>query len=186
MGTKWACFLWALVAVCDFGLNTRAAEMTGRITVQPQWCGEPVQGGVVSVVHVGEETSQGYALTDGLANWNVEAGELDDRQWIAWLAQHRRKEEIISSVGEEGAVFEELDPGVYLIRCMEQINGNTSFLPFLMTVPSEGNWDLAANPKLLYSGESPRTGDRPAPIIGAMGIGLSAAILMVLVDEHKK
>ena len=186
MGTKWACFLWALVAVIELGLNTRAAEMTGSITVQPQWCGTPVSGGSVSVQQVGEETSEGYVVTDGLANWKMETEELDDEQWIGWLAQRTQSPEICAAVSEEGAVFQNLMPGIYLIRHTQPADASAVFQPFLMTVPSEGNWDLAVKPKLVRYAESPRTGDRPAPIIGAMGIGLSAAILMVLADEHKK
>ena len=41
-------------------------------------------------------------------------------------------------------------------------------------------------PKIIHTGPPPNTADHPAPIIGAMGIGLSVAVLMVLVDEHKK
>ena len=186
MGTKWACFLWALVTFFDFGLHARAAQRTGSITVQPQWCGTSVQGGTVSVQQVGAETEQGFVLTDGLANWKVDASELQNEAWISWLAQRTSQGEIIAPVGENGVLFEDLRPGIYLVRNREPAHEYSAFLPFLMTLPSDGNWDLAVKPKLISSGESPRTGDRPAPIIAAMGIGLSAAVLMVLVDEHKK
>ena len=186
MGTKWACILWALVAVCEFGLNTRAAERTGSITVQPQWCGTIVEGGTVSAQQVGKQTERGYILTDGLANWKVDESELTNEEWIRWLDQRSSTGEIIVAAGKNGALFEDLEPGIYLIRNREPADEYKAFLPFLMMVPSEGNWDLAAKPKLIHTGESPHTGDRPAPIIAAMGIGLSAAVLMVLVDEHKK
>ena len=48
-----------------------------------------------------------------------------------------------------------------------------------------GQAEMIRQPKLIYVGEQPRTADRPAPIIGAMGIGLSAAVLMVLADRRK-
>ena len=183
---KWCCYLLVLMVVLEMGLHGRAAETTGSITVQPAWCGTSVSGGSVSVQYVGKKTAYGYLLTDGLADWKVDAGELEKSDWIDWLTQHYQHHNGAREVGEAGAVFTGLKEGVYLIQQSEEVPMFSSFRPFLMAIPTEGNWDLAAKPKLTRLEESPKTADRPAPIIGAMGIGLSVSVLMVLMDERKK
>ena len=183
---KWCCFLLALVAVLEMGLHTRAAETTGSITVQPVWCGTEVVGGTVSVQHVGKKTAYGYLLTDGLADWQVDAQEMEKTEWIDWLMQHYQHHNEAREVGVAGAVFSGLQEGIYLVRQSEAASAFSPFRPFLLTIPTDGNWDLAAKPKLTRLAEAPKTADRPAPIIGAMGIGLSVSVLMVLIDERKK
>ena len=157
------------------------------IQVIPQWCGNAVAGGTVSLHRVGKKVEQGYHLTDGLANWFVEKGELDSKGWAQWLRQSSDGEKTVHQIADEtGVTFSDLEEGVYLVAQTEAAPGYTPFEPFLLAIPDGNAWDIIARPKLIALGESPRTGDHPAPIIGAMGVGLSVAVLMVLVDEHKK
>ena len=88
--------------------------------------------------------------------------------------------------GEAGAIFENLEKGIYLVEQQEEPAEYAAFRPFFQSIPDDGNWDLAVKPKLIRDAEPPQTRDHPAPIIGAMGTGLSAAILMVMADNHKK
>jgi len=124
-------------------------------------------------------------LTDGLANWTIKEGELEE-SWIFWLVQKERKNEIICPVEEKGALFSNVQEGVYLVKQVETDRQYKRFDPFFLCVPDGETWDIIRSPKVIYAGESPKTGDHPAPIIGAMGIGLCVAVLMVLTDSRKK
>ena len=126
-------------------------------------------------------------LTDGLADWLVEEKTLLSEEWISWLSQHTDERKQTAGVSSEnGAVFENLKAGIYLV---EQTAYNAEYLPFhsfLQMIPENGQWNLTVSPRMISAGEPPKTADRPAPIVGAMGIGFSAAILMVMVDNRKK
>ena len=61
-----------------------------------------------------------------------------------------------------------------------------AFRPFLVSVPEGEQWDVIRQVPLTHIAEAPRTGDRHVPLLGAMGIGFSVALLMVLADQRKK
>ena len=184
---KWICFLWALAMVLNGAGKGRAEEKVGSIRILPQWCEVAVSGGSVSLRRVGTKEAEGYCLTDGLANWSMEEEELESAQWVQWFARSAEQEKTVVTIrGEEGAVFGNLRSGVYLVEQTETDPQFFPFQPFFLVIPEGENWDICRRPKVLKNEESPKTGDRPAPIVAAMGIGLSVAVLMVLVDEHKR
>ena len=166
--------------------KTEAAEEQGTVRIVPQWCGMPVTGGTVSLRFVGTMEDNGYYLTDGLADWSVTSSELASGEWLGWISQNHAGKQFVKDIGEKGAVFVELERGIYLVQQMRWDPQYQPFEPFFLTVPEGETWDVYRAPKLVRSGESPKTGDHPAPIIGAMGIGLSVACLMVLVDKYNR
>lgn len=178
------CLMWAVVVASVMGMEVRAGEQTGSARIVPTWCGQTVEGGIVSLRRVGRKTAEGYELTDGLANWCTKE-ELQEEEWIPWLISNTRAERILKQAENTGAFFEGLEAGIYLVEQTESPEAFRPFEPFLVSIPEDG-WDIVRNPAMIYNGESPKTGDHPAPIIGAMGIGLSVAVLMVLVDERKR
>ena len=136
---------------------------------------------------MGTPTEGGFQLTDGLANWLVEEKEVFSRSVVDWILPKVNSEGISVPVQEvSGAEFTGLEEGLYLVKQVETAEGFSAFSPFLVSVPEGDSWEVTARPKAINAGEAPKTGDHPAPIIGAMGLGLSAAILMVLADERKK
>ena len=181
---KWICLVWAAGLILGAGVEAKAES--GSIRIEPVWCGEPVCGGTVGVCRVGVKTDAGVNLTDGLADWQVQEEELKDRNWICWLAQKELPGEICCLAGNEGALFQNLQEGIYLVRQTEPATHGRMFEPFFLRIPEGEHWDVYRAPKLISGGEPPKTGDRPTPLIGAMGIGLSVAFLMVFVDEHRK
>ena len=184
---KCICLLWAICMVMGTAGVAKADTKTGSVRIVPQWCGQAVKEGTVVISRVGEKTEDGYFLTDGLANWKIEESELRAGDWMTWLVPKKMEQEMISTVQEgRGAVFTQLSEGVYLVKQLERDLQGASFKPFFLTIPEGENWDVYRAPKVISHGESPKTGDHPAPIIGAMGIGLSVAALMVLVDGRKK
>lgn len=187
MARKCSGILWAICMAMIMAVKVEAAQQVGMLQVIPTWCSKPIAEGAVSVSRVGMKTEDGVLLTDGLANWYVDAGELQSEDWVSWLAQHTEgKRQLVTVTPESGAVFEDLEAGIYLVEQHESGEHHLPFSSFLQTIPEDGHWNVTVRPKLIYAGEPPKTADRPAPLIGAMGIGLSAAILMVLADQRKK
>ena len=180
MVKKCSCIVCVMCMMMAMGIRAKAAEQMGTLQVIPTWCGQPVSGGRVAISRVGMIGEGRIILTDGLANWHVDASELRTGEWIGWLSQHT------AVCVETGAVFENLETGIYLVEQTESEENHMPFSSFFQRIPDNGCWNLTVRPKRIYSGEPPRTADHPAPIIGAMGIGLSAAILMVLSDNRKK
>ena len=88
MTRKCSCILWAICMTMVMAGRVEAAQQTGMLQVIPTWCSKPIAEGTVSVSWVGMKTEDGAVLTDGLANWYVDAGELQSEEWISWLAQH--------------------------------------------------------------------------------------------------
>ena len=64
--------------------------------------------------------------------------------------------------------------------------GDAAAEPVLVRVPDGDDWFPRVFMPVTREGESPRTGDHPAPIIGAMGIGFSVTMLMLFLDDRKK
>ena len=186
MFRKWMC-LFGVVAMLMVSAGTgKGAEERGTVRILPQWCAVPVTGGTVLLQYAGTVTEEGIYLTDGLANWSVETAELESKDWIQWVMQKNEGQKILRQVGRNGAVFTDLKRGVYLVQQVETDSLYQPFAPFFLTIPEGEHWDVCRTPKIIRNGEPPQTGDRPAPIIAAMGLGLSVAVLMVLVDERKK
>lgn len=183
---KIICIVWAVCVVTGFSITAQAAQ-TGVVRIIPTWCGQPVSGGTVSVSRIGIRTKEGIQMTDGLANWVVEEQSLYADPDQDWLIQMFGEDEQSRPVKEEtGAVFHDLQEGIYLVQQSKADTEQYSFAPFFLSVPESDSWEIIRHPPLIRTGEAPKTGDHPAPIIAAMGLGLSAAVLMVLVDEHKK
>lgn len=187
MTRKFSCILWAICMTLVMAGRVEAVQQVGVLQVIPAWCSQPITEGTVCVSWVGMKTEDGVLLTDGLANWYVDEKELQSDEWVSWLAQHTEgKKQRVTVMPESGAVFEDLEAGIYLVEQTETGEHHLPFSSFLQAIPEDGHWNITVRPKLIYTGEPPKTADRPAPIIGAMGIGLSAAILMVLADSRKK
>lgn len=183
---KCVCWICVVCAASVMGLPVRAKQ-TGSIRVTPMWGGVPIAGGTVSVCYVGQKTQDCVQFTDGLANWMVSETEVYSADWLNWLSAKAADRQVYQAVmPEEGAVFSGLSEGIYLVQQYQAAEGFVPFAPFLLCLPENGSWNISASPGLISTAPSPETGDYPAPIIGAMGIGLSVAILMVLVDERKK
>lgn len=181
---KWICLVWAAGVILGAGVEARA--LSGSIRIEPVWCGAPVCGNTVGVCRVGAVTEAGVIITDGLANWQIREEELTEGNWVSWLAQRELPGERSCLAGSGGALFRNLQEGIYLVRQTDISENDRMFEPFFLRIPEGENWDVYRAPKMISRGESPKTGDRPTPLIGAMGIGLSVAFLMVFVDEHRK
>lgn len=180
---KWVCLMGAACMVMVMSLPAKAAGMEGSIRVIPVWGGKRIVGGEISVSRVGDRTEGGFRVTDGLADWTVSEQEIFSGSWMQWLLEQAEGESVTGSAGME---FGELKEGLYLVQQTQPAPGFLTFSPFLLTIPEGDNWDVAAEVRAVRDGEAPQTGDRHIPLIGAMGLGLSVAVLMVLVDQRNR
>ncbi len=177
---KWISFF---MSVSIMMLTAGAAAATGDLgcmQIMPTWQGQTVTGGEVSIVWVGTMES-GIRVTDGLANWGLREEEILSEDWLPWIVENAEHQEISAATEFRG-----LQEGIYLVFQKSAADGFLKFKPFLQKIPEDGNWTVVKRPLVNPICEIPATGDHPAPIIGAMGIGFSVAVLMVLADSRKK
>ena len=185
MHSRWMSFLGAVCMVMGFLLPVRAAE-TGTVQIVPVWGGKQIVGGTVQLSRVGDRTAEGFRITDGLADWIVSEQEVLSGSWTLWL-ENQAQDSVNRTVEQgTGAYFADLPEGLYLVRQPESAPEFMAFRPFLLSIPEGEQWDVVAQVPLIRDGENPMTGDRHVPLLGAMGIGFSVALLMVLADQRKK
>lgn len=183
---KFICFLGAACMALVMGVPAKAADPGGTIRVTPVWGGRTVAGGTVRICRVGTPVTGGYRITDGLANWTFTTREVNSGEFLSWIQEKAQGGRTAAVEGKDGALFTRLEAGLYLVTQTEAAEGYLALTPFLLELPEEGILEVTAQPSLIADTEPPLTGDRHIPILGAMGIGLSAAVLMVLADERKK
>jgi len=176
-----------LLGLPFLSLSVQASWQTGSIRVCPDWGGDLAAGGSVVLYRVGEPVKGGYRITDGLADWTVWEADVYSQITREWLLGQEHSAGVTMEVDErEGAWFSGLAEGLYLVMQETPAVGFTSFSPVLVSIPQDDLWDIGLSPPVMMDTEPPKTADHPAPIIGAMGLGLSVAVLMVLVDSRKK
>ena len=178
------CLLAALWLIHGAAVPAEAQDASGTIRIKPGCCGQSVSGGTVAICWLGEETEGGFLLTDGLANWRVSSQEVFSEAFLDALVKRGPVGLSRRVTGTEGVCFPAIKPGLYLVTQPEAAPGYLHFSPFLLNLQENGAVEAA--PQLVRDGESPHTGDHPAPIIGAMGVGFCVAVLMVLADQRKK
>lgn len=186
MHRRWICFIWGVIAALSVTVTAQASRQMGSLQIIPQWGGKTVYGGSMTICRVGTKVDNGFQLTDGLANWVIAQEDLEKEDWAGWIAQHSGRQQPGDPAPDGSVWFRNLQEGVYLVCQKEPADQFREVKPFLIAVPQEEAWNICRTVKMIYEGESPHTGDHPAPILGAMGIGLSAAVLMVLGDKHRK
>ena len=176
------CVMMVLLAVLPVGVQ--AGE--GIIRVLPSLGGDMILGGSVTLYRVGDPVEGGFRLTEGLANWVIRGEDAFGTDLPRWLTERLRGTGITRSItGAEGAVFEGLEDGLYLLAQPVAPEGCQSFSSFMVSLPLGENREIFTYPKLQLA-VNPKTGDHPAPIIGAMGLALSFLGLMGLWEKRKK
>lgn len=185
MRSKWIRCLGAVCMVMGMLLPVKAVE-TGSIQIRPVWGGNRIVGGEVCISRVGERTASGFRITDGLADWIVSEQEAFSGSWIDCLEKQGQPAMIRPVETESGALFPDMPDGLYLVRQPRSAPEFMAFRPFLLSIPEGEQWEVIREVPLIRDGEVPLTGDRHVPLLGAMGIGFSVALLMVLTDQRKK
>lgn len=183
----WVAFGLLLPCLC---LPARAASGEGSIRVIVRSGGEPVSGCAVTLFRVGIPCEEGYRIVDSFGGGMVREADALSPHLAQWLAQMEGEPGLSRILDADGcARFRGLEEGLYLLL---QSGGSGDYFPiqpFLMKLPYEGQWDVDAYPftQLLYTDtENPRTGQHPAPILGAIGMVISGIGLAICAGRKRK
>lgn len=188
MTRRMVCLLAAAVVLVGFSVPAKAAEQTGEIRVSLNYSQLPVSRGTVVLHYVAEPAQGGYRLTEALGGGIVRKEDAHSPDLAQWLEARTGEEGTAQFLDADGnAVFSELEEGLYLLTQTEAPEGCACAEPFLIPLPLDGQWEIQAYPKTTaLLTESPRTGQHPAPLIGAMGLVLSGTGLYFCLEKLRK
>ena len=163
-----------------------AAAETGRIRIQLDY--EAVADAEVELYSVAEPLEGGYRLREVFGGGIIRQEEAASPELARWLAWRRDSSGVGQKLNPQGeAVFSGLERGLYLVIQTAAPEGWSCAEPFLVPIPLDGEWEVLACPKQsLLLTQSPRTGQHPAPIFGAMGLVLSGMGLYLCVEKLRK
>lgn len=181
MVRKMMCVLFAAALLLSISTQANAAEETGSIRISLDTGELPVTNGAVTLYRVGVKTSDGYRITDTFGGGMVKEGDATSPHLAQWLAETEDVYGKTLLLDVDGnAVFSNLGEGLYMAVQTERMDGFHPFKPFLVALPSEGEWDILISPMINpIVTQLPQTGQHPAPIIGFFGMLLSGTGLIL-------
>ena len=156
------------------GISASAAQQ-GSLCVYPMYGDKLIPGGTVTVYRIGEPVDGGFRLTGRLSHNVIPIQDAFSKEFLNWILARIPVPGIDRKVDQlEGAVFEGLTEGLYLVKQKEPAQGYMKFEPFVIGIPLGDQWDAAAHPKLRPEGSTPETGDDFSLVIGLAGMIFSA------------
>ena len=193
--------------MCGFSTVAYAHEIPdenrkGTITVEMEYNGSAVTGGVLTVYRVGEirENNGNYnfgktAAMEGFTGSYENVGSVSFAEDVAAFVERKKLPAYAVAKNENGkAVFSDLELGLYLITQTENSSGYEPLKPFLASVPmnedgryvyeihAEGKFQLIQTPKPTTPDKPkdptlPQTGQLnwPVPLLAILGLCLFAA-----------
>lgn len=181
-------FLVATVLMMGLKLPAAATENTGSIRVSLDYGGAPVDRGEVAVYCVAEPLEGSYRLAENYGGGIIRQEDACSPELAQWLSERTASVGDRQPLDPEGrAVFSGLEKGLYLVVQTEAPQGWYCAAPFLVPIPLDGEWEVLAYPKLsVLLTQSPKTGQHPAPLIGAMGLVLSGTGLYFCIEKLRK
>lgn len=188
MGRKLVCGLLSVVVLLGMRLPCAAAEDGGSIRVTLTREEDRTYYGTVELYRVGTEVDGGYRLGSGFGGGFVGPEDAQAPALAQWLTDRVGTADGYQVLDSYGcAEFTGLDAGLYLLVQEDPAEGFYPFLPFLVRLPWEGQWDILTFPKLESIPVAiPETGDEFLlwPFVGAMG--LSSAGLLIMSGKKRK
>lgn len=185
---KLVSFLFAAVVVFGVSIQADAAQKTGEIHISLDAGELPVTNGAITLYLVGTPVSDGYCITEGFGGGIVKEADATSPHLAQWLAQSAGEAGKTVSLDVDGNVtFSELEEGLYLAVQTERMDGFHPINPFMLTLPSDGTWEVRAYPKTEpIVVDNPQTGQPIAPLLGAMGLVASGVGLYLCVDSKRR
>jgi len=178
----------AAVIVTGGAVQAKAAENPGSIRVVMDGGERTVSSVAVALYHVGEPAEDGYSITESCGGGFVKGYDAQSPELAYWLAEQIVETGWEKELNVDGTVvFEGLQEGLYLLVQTRSEDGFLPAEPFLIPVPCTGEWEVTAYPKTqkLHT-EAPKTGQHPAPVLGAMGMVLAGMGLAACVEKIRK
>ena len=182
--------LWLLcIPVClCLAVPVAAAETRGSVQVQLEAGDLAVTNGAVTLYQVGIKAEEGYRITEGFGGGIIRQDDADSDTLAMWLAESAGEAGMTMLLDADGtAVFSELEEGLYMLIQTERMDGFYPIHPVLLTIPQESNWDvqILRQPVPVVT-EIPKTGQSPIPLLGILGMILSAAGLFICAGKERK
>ena len=156
-------FLIAVLMLCFMSMNVFAHEVpnleeNGSITFIVDYEGEPVDGGNLTLYRVGDIVENNgdysFALIEKLDDEKTALDNLEDPQLardLAAKAAEAKLKGVTAAIKEGKVVFEEVEPGLYVVVQQEASAGFEAMSPFLISMPKFENGtyvtDIKAEPK---------------------------------------
>lgn len=159
-----------------------AAEQTGSIRITLAG-----QVGEVALYLAGKPVSEGYRLEDAFGGGFVKEEDVYSTALAQWLAESADsgRNRILDADGS--AEFSGLEEGLYLLVQTEEDPEAAAVQPFLIPIPCVGQWHVEANPKTgSQDAPIPKTGQPIQPFLGAAGMVLSTAGLLLCSRKRYK
>lgn len=179
---KMICTFCALCLLAGVSVSARAAEESGTIGIWLNAGELPVTEGAVTMYRVGVKTPDGYRIIDTFGGGMVKESDATSPHLAQWLAETQDvygKQQLLDADGN--AVYSNLGQGLYLVVQTQDIEGFHRIKPFLLTMPSQGQWEVRYSQELrpILASDLPQTGQDPAPFLGLLGMILSGAGLLM-------
>lgn len=164
------------------------AVQTGNVRVELKTAEQVVSSGAVTLYRAGASVSGGYRLDADFGGGFVAWEDVDSQALAQWLAEQAKEEGRTLLLDADGcADFSGLTEGLYLVVQTEAVEGYCTMDPFLTKLPREEAWSAECVQTLERTWEEPpKTGQHPAPILGAMGLVLSGMGLVILAEGRQK
>ncbi len=166
-------------------VTARATENPGEILVWMR-CGENmVTGGTLEIYRAGEPVPEGYLLGEEFGGGVIAGADIPSSAFALWMSERAGPGEV-RSVDENGMVwFEDLEPGMYLIRQGETEPGYQPIEPYLACVSEELS-RVDTYPEILPAEYIPRTAESPDPYLGALGISAALTGIIYTIEAGKQ
>lgn len=181
-----AVYLFLLVTV--LALTASAAGQTGSLWIQLAVGDLPVINGAFTLYRVGTPISDGYRIEAEFGGGFVREEDALSPHLTQWLYTQNQTEGTRALLDVDGnAFFSDLEEGLYLLSQTERTDGFYPFQPMLVKIPGGEKKDvnLYLEPLPMVA-ESPPTGQDPTPYIGAVGLVLSFAGLMLCTGGKRR
>lgn len=180
--------LFAVGLMLTVLLSNVAAAGPGSLRIELKEHGNPIKGAEVRICKAGHPVQGGYILANEYGGGFVTEMDVMLPALAQWLAEKGGAYTSENTDTEGIAAFYGLEEGLYLVIQEKSAEGYTPIVPFLITLPWDGNvWEITASPKTeRLPSVLPETSDPGIADRGIRGMCLSALGLFVMVCSRKK
>ena len=162
--------LFSLLTTMSAGIS--AEEVTGKINCWLQWGEESSKEGSLEICQVGDSVPEGYRLKQEFGGGIIAGEEIPSEAFALWISKKAGKG-MEHEPDRNGLVcFDDLKPGIYLIRQGRESKIFLPIAPYLACVSQELSV-IDTYPVILPRSSIPRTGQYSEVYFGTLGIAVA-------------